>query len=138
MVLDTEVPVVATIQANRDAAKHNNANLDEIAFSDAIGQDVTVAIRVINDRDGPTISLVLGGSREFKLHGFKIHGEPATNFSFHSEMSEKDIRKAQEGDMSEEEEKKGRKKSSAKDPKQAERRKEEQKILNRKLRGLRK
>lgn len=103
MVLDTNIPVIATVQANRQAAKHNNAELDEIAFSDSIGQDVTVAIRVINEKGSPTIALVFGGSREFELHGVRIHGVPATNFDYFCDLTEKEIAKAKEKDTSEEE-----------------------------------
>jgi len=100
MVLGTRIPLVATMQANRNAAKHNNAELDEIAYSDAIGQDATVAIRCINDRsdEHPTVSLVIGGSREFKLHGVKINARPCVDFSFNREMTEKEISKAAEKD----------------------------------------
>ena len=103
--LATQVPVIATLQANRKAAGHNDANLDEIAYSDAIGQDATIAARVINDKTSPTISIVLAGSREFKLHGFRIHAVPAKNFTFHSELTEKDIQKAKEADQGEAEKK---------------------------------
>jgi len=100
-VLETKIPLVATMQANRSAAKHNNAELDEIAFSDAIGQDATAAIRVINEKnlDGPpTAALVFAGSREFQMYGIRINALPCTDFSFHSEMSERDTLKAKEGD----------------------------------------
>lgn len=80
-ILDTGVPIICTLQANRDAAKNSEANLDEIAFSDAIGQDATLAMRVINEKNQPTIALMVGGSREFSLDGFRIYGVPATNFS---------------------------------------------------------
>jgi replicative DNA helicase len=103
LVLSTEIPIVGTIQANRDAAKHQDANLDEIAFSDAIGQDATVAVRVINEKNKPTIALVLGGSREFSFHGCRIHGVPATNFGYIEELTEKEITKAKDGDVSGEE-----------------------------------
>jgi hypothetical protein len=123
MNLSTKVPIIATMQANRKAAGHNDANLDEIAYSDALSQDCTIAARVIADKTSPTISLVIGGSREFKLHGLRIHGAPATNFGDHSILTEDDITKAKEGDVSEAEEKKkkGRKKNkdSAPEPGQA-------------------
>lgn len=105
MVLKTGVPVIATMQATRKASAHNNANLDEIAYSDALSQDCTIAARVINDKASPTISVVIGGSREFKLHGFRINGIPARDFSFHSVLGEKDIMDAKEGDQAEIEEK---------------------------------
>jgi hypothetical protein len=104
MSLDLEVPVVATMQANRKAAGHSNAELDEIAYADAIGQDATIAIRVISEKTTPTIALVVGGSREFSLHGVRIGGEPATDFTEKELMTEKDILHAKEGDAKTEEE----------------------------------
>lgn len=98
MNLHTQVPIVATIQANRKAAQHSQANLDEVAFSDAVSQDATMLTRVIADKTQPTISLVIGGSREFKLHGIRINAVPAIDFSFHSVLTEKDIEKAKEQD----------------------------------------
>lgn len=106
MVLDTKIPVVATMQATRAAAKHESAELDEIAYSDAIGQDATCAMRVINEKTGPTIALVMAGSREFKLHGMRIWGLPCANFSFKEEMTERDIEKAKKEDTKPEEEEK--------------------------------
>ena len=103
MIFDTGVPVIATFQATRAAAQHQKAELDEIAFSDSVGQDATVAIRVINDKTSPTISLIVGGSREYEFHGCRVYGIPATNFGFHSELTEKDIAKARERDASGEE-----------------------------------
>lgn len=103
MVLDTGTPVVATMQANRQAAKHERAELDEIAFSDAIGQDATCAIRVINEKDAPTIGLIVGGSREFHLHAVRIWGIPCSNFSYKEAMSEKEIKKAEQNDAKPEE-----------------------------------
>ena len=103
MVLDTGVPAIATVQANRDAAKNQDANLDEVAFSDALGQDATLLMRAINEREQPTIALVTGGaSREFHLSGFRIYGIPATNFTYAGGLSDKEIEKAKEGDVDDE------------------------------------
>ncbi len=99
MQLSTRVPLVATVQANRGAAKHGDANFDEIAYADALGQDTTCAIRVISDKHTPTISCILAGSREFKLHGFRIGGIPCTDFGFKEVLTEKDIEKAKEEDQ---------------------------------------
>jgi len=98
MVLDTRVPVVATMQANRKAAQNNAAELDEIAYSDAVGQDITQGFRVINEKHSPTIGLVAGGSREYRLHGLRINGVPCTDFTFHSVMTEKEIERATRDD----------------------------------------
>jgi hypothetical protein len=97
--LSLQIPLIATLQANRAAAKHQEANLDEIAFSDAIGQDATAAIRVIKEKGAQTAMLVLGGAREWELNGFRINADPARDFSFHSEVSAKDILKAESQDV---------------------------------------
>jgi intein/homing endonuclease len=112
-ILATNTPIIATTQANRKAAGHKEANLDEIGFSDSLGQDVTLAARVINDKTSPTMSLVIGGSREFALHGIRLNNIPAKDFSFHSILTEEDIQKATENDQGEEE----KKEKKAKKPK---------------------
>lgn len=104
----TGVPVIATMQATRKAAGHSDANLDEIAYSDAIAQDATIAVRCIQDKEEPIISLVFAGSREFKMHGLRINGVPGMDFTYHSMMSERDVLSAKEADTVEEE-KKGKK-----------------------------
>lgn len=104
MNLETRVPIVATLQANRGAAKHNEANFDELAFSDAIGQDATLVARVINEKDSPSAMLVLAGAREFSLNGLRIHAAPAVNFEQFGQndddarLTAKDIEKAKEKD----------------------------------------
>jgi hypothetical protein len=104
MNLETKVPVIATLQANRAAAKNNEANLDELAFSDSIGQDATMIMRVINEKDTPTGMLVLGGAREFSLNGLRINAIPAINFEQYGASDEdaritaKDIDKAKDKD----------------------------------------
>ena len=101
LILDTGVPVIATMQANRQAAKHEEANLDEIAFSDAVSQDATQLVRVINDKDDVTISLVWGGAREINFAGMRIYGVPATNFGYHSRLDFKAIEEAKKADDAE-------------------------------------
>lgn len=103
MVLDSGKPVLATMQATRSAAAHKNANLDEIAFSDAISQDVTAAIRVINEQENNTITLAMGGSREYSFSGCRIWGIPATNFTWVEELSDKDINKVKQRDETQDE-----------------------------------
>lgn len=101
MNLETHVPILATLQANRGAAKHKEANFDELAFSDAIGQDATLVARVINEKDSSTAMLVLAGAREFDLNGFRINAVPAKNFSYFGEITAKDIERAKENDHGE-------------------------------------
>jgi replicative DNA helicase len=107
MQLAIKKPLVCTVQANRRAAQHSRGELDEIAYADALGQDATIAARVIAERvpvDGvETCALVLAGSREFKLHGFRIGGEPATDFSYKGVLTEGDIERAKQGDTSDRE-----------------------------------
>jgi replicative DNA helicase len=100
MILQTRVPVVATIQANRKAAGHAEANLDEIAFSDALSQDCTIAARVIKSKDEvpQTISIVMGGLREFDMVGFKILGIPCTNFSYQCMLTEEVLKQEMKAD----------------------------------------
>lgn len=122
MVLDTGVPLVATMQATRTAAAHKGANLDEIAYSDAIGQDVTAAIRVINedfDDELPRITMVVGGSREYRFNGCQIYGVPATNFEYIRELSQKEVNKAKERDETRDEHEAGT--AKAVDPNRARR-----------------
>ena len=107
MNLDTCVPIIATLQANRKAAGHNEANLDELAFSDAIGQDATLIVRVINEKETPTAMLVLAGAREFSLNGLRINASPAVNFEQYgmtdddARITAKDIEKAKDKDAGE-------------------------------------
>lgn len=99
MNLKTGIPIIATLQANRAAAKNQDANSDEVAFSDAIGQDATLLMRCIKEADKPTIAMVIGGnSREFKLDGFRICGVPATSFDYYGEITSKEIEQAKEKD----------------------------------------
>lgn len=106
MILDMGTPVIATTQATRSASGHKNANLDEIAFSDAVSQDVTAAIRVISEGrteespDKDLISLIVGGSREWTFSGCRIFGECATDFSFHSYLDQKEIDQVKQRDDS--------------------------------------
>ena len=118
-ILATRTPIIATTQANRKAAGHKEANLDEIGFSDSLGQDVTLAARVIGDKTTPTMSLVIGGSREFTLHGLRLNCKPARDFSFLEVLSEDDIRKATEGDHGEDEKKDKKPKKATKGDKAA-------------------
>jgi replicative DNA helicase len=106
VALDMNIPIVITFQATRSAAKHNAAELDEIAFSDAIGQDATAAFRVINEktkrmvdgREVNTLLLGVAGSREWSLDGIRIVGEPARDFSFVELVSTAEMIKAKQSD----------------------------------------
>jgi hypothetical protein len=105
--LSTQTPIIATLQATREAAKHQDANLDEISFSDAIGQDATAAIRVMKEYNKETgkytALLKLGGAREWDLHGFRINVNPARDFSFHSEATASELASAERKDVAQSE-----------------------------------
>ena len=101
IALDMGIPVIATMQATRAAAKHYNAELDEIAFSDALAQDATAAFRVINERTQPTILLGVAGSREWRMDGLRIHGVPASNFNQIEVVSAKEMMRARSRDVPE-------------------------------------
>jgi len=93
LILHKKVPVIATVQANREAAKNEEANTEEVAFSDSLGQDATMLIRIVNEwkKGANTLALVMGGtSRRYKLAGIRIYGIPAHNFSYYGELSEKE------------------------------------------------
>ena len=125
MVLDLKVPLICTLQANRQAAKHDKGEMDEIAMSDAFSQDCTAAIRTIRDKakqpDGRgTVSLVVAGSREWDLEGLRVYAEPATDFSFCQYLDDKEVAKAKTQD----EEDGGGKKASAATTKATSRRQE--------------
>jgi replicative DNA helicase len=111
MRLNLGIPVVATFHATRGASQHNRGELDEIAYSDAIGQDATLAVRVINDRRrleeahrSQTISLVVAGCREIPdFTGIRIKNYPAYDFSEVGVITEGEALKAKEEDKDVEE-----------------------------------
>jgi replicative DNA helicase len=84
-----DVPILATAQANRKADKNaRNADLEEIAYSDAIAQDTDFSIRVQKriDKSTKEPEIVMGfpGSRETDLDSILINAIPAINFTFKS------------------------------------------------------
>lgn len=112
IILRNKVPVIATVQANRDAAKNEESNTEEVAFSDSLGQDCTMLIRVVNEwkKGKDTLALVMGGStRRYKLDGFRIYGYPAHNFRYYGELSSKEADRAVQGDDHDPKEAKGSK-----------------------------
>jgi len=93
LILHSHVPVIASVQANRQAAQNEDANTEEVAFSDSLGQDATMLIRVVNEwrKGANTLALVMGGAtRRYKLPGFRVYGMPALNFGYFGELSEKE------------------------------------------------
>jgi replicative DNA helicase len=83
------LPILATGQANRGASKDaKDANVSEIAYSDALGQDTDFSMRVGRRKDPstrePELVLAFPGSRETDLDSLLIHGIPALNFGLKS------------------------------------------------------
>jgi len=97
MILAKGVPVVATLQANRQ----DSDELRDMAHSDALGQDPTGIYRCVNDKDSPTISVIATGAREYRMNGFRIWAKPAVSFGFHSLLTADQVEKAKEGDTGE-------------------------------------
>jgi len=84
-----KIPILATAQANRGADKDvRNADVSEIAYSDALGQDTDFSIRVGKRIDKstkePELVMAFPGSRETDLDALLIHGIPAVNFQLKS------------------------------------------------------
>jgi replicative DNA helicase len=125
MILDTKVPLFCTLQANRQAAKHEKGEMDEIAMSDAVSQDCTAAIRTIKDKvldpdtGKHTCSLVVAGAREWNISGFRIFAEPSTDFSFQKILDDKEAQNVKATD-DDESEKAKKKKEKGKDGKPTE------------------
>jgi replicative DNA helicase len=103
-----EIPIMATCQANRKADKNaKKADLEEIAYADAIGQDADFTIRVQKRIDKstkePEVVLAFPGSREVDLDAFLIHGIPALNFG----MKSLNVGKSDDDDGDKQQKKKG-------------------------------
>lgn len=85
------IPVMATAQANRKADKNaNKADVGDIAYADAIGQDTDFSIFVNKRMDKatkePEIAMGFPGSREADLDGILINAIPALDFTLKSEF----------------------------------------------------
>ena len=117
LILDLKVPLFCTLQANRQAAKHEKGEMDEIAMSDAVSQDCTAAIRTIKDkvRDPATgkntCSLVVAGAREWNMSGWRIFAEPSTDFTFIKLLDDNEVLHVAAADSEDGEKKKNEGKS---------------------------
>lgn len=82
------IPIIGITQANRAAAKSSpkEADVSEMAFADALGQECDMAIRVKKDKDPQTheneIIMSFPKSREYEVENVVIHGLPGVNFGF--------------------------------------------------------
>jgi len=100
---DLGVPVVATTQANRSGEDGKGQNVSEIAYSDALGQDCDMAVRVIKQErdggDGVHLDLVIPAAREITLAGLRLHVIPATTMRLvHTYESQRRIQQILQGE----------------------------------------
>jgi len=122
MILNLKTPVVASLQANRAAAGNQQANLDEIAFSDSVGQDATAVLRVINEPRHPdyngkdVVSLIVGGSREWQFSGCRIYADCAEDFSYIEPLDEREVEKINEREARKDERASGASKKKGEKP----------------------
>lgn len=81
MAMEHDVALIGTHQLNRDADE-KIGTLANMGYSDAIGQDCDLAIRVITQRKktGDRSALLILGARETDVEGVLIHNEPCNNF----------------------------------------------------------
>jgi replicative DNA helicase len=99
MVLTLGIPVAATLQATRSASGHQQANLEEISFSDSVGQDATAIMRVVNENRHPDyndrdiVNLIVGGSREWQFSGCRVYAECAECFDYIGPLDEREVEK---------------------------------------------
>ncbi len=82
MAAEHEVVLVGTHQLNREA-EEKIGGLANLGYSDAIGQDCDMAIRVITAKrkTGDKSALLVLGARESSIEGVLIHNEPCHNFN---------------------------------------------------------
>lgn len=78
------IPVIGTTQANRGAAASSGDDTAEAAYSDAIGQDTDLMMRVFHAMTADKVSKVLltfPAVRDALLEPFVINAVPGTDFS---------------------------------------------------------
>lgn len=82
------IPIIGITQANRASAKSSpkDADVSELSFADALGQECDMAIRVQKNKDPQTheneIIMSFPKSREYEIENVVIHGMPGVNFGF--------------------------------------------------------
>lgn len=82
------LPIIGITQANRGSAKSSpkDADVSELAYADALGQECDMAIRVKREKDPQTheneIIMSFPASREYEVENVVIHGMPGVNFGY--------------------------------------------------------
>jgi replicative DNA helicase len=80
---DFNIPLVATLQANRGSENNKGESAANMSFSDSYAQDCDLAIEIIKKKIDPLhneLALAITASRETNMSGFAIHGNPCENF----------------------------------------------------------
>lgn len=92
-----DVPIIGVTQGNRLADKdHKNADLREIGYADAPGQDADLILRIDKKKNADTheteLYITIVGFRHGsgKLDAFSIHFNPCSDFSFHNIITHDD------------------------------------------------
>lgn len=91
------IPIVGVTQANRASQKSSGQDLTELAFTDALGQDADVVMRVSkkdrideNKLHRTELWLTFPKIREGALQGIVVGGEPCTDFLYKRALTSND------------------------------------------------
>lgn len=93
---DYNIPILATLQANRGSEQNKGESASNMAFSDSYAQDCDLAAEIIKkriDKQHNELALAITASRETNIAGFAIHGDPCDNFGqLHRQVCDRDGR----------------------------------------------
>jgi replicative DNA helicase len=86
------VPVIGITQANRSSiAKQEGEGMDDVSYSDAIGQEADLGLRIVKggkDPYGVHLKVVVAAAREIEMSGFKLLMKPFTCCKFNGVMEQ--------------------------------------------------
>lgn len=80
---DFNLPLVATLQANRGSEQAKGESASNMAYADAYAQDCDLGCEIIKkriDAGHNELALAITATRETNMAGFAIHGDPCENF----------------------------------------------------------
>jgi len=90
---DFNLPLIATLQANRGSEQAKGESASNMAFADAYAQDCDLGCEIIKKRVDSThneLAIAITASRETNMAGFAIHGDPCENFGIlHKPVTDK-------------------------------------------------
>lgn len=112
--VDLNIPVIGVTQANRKAAtKASKVDASEVAFTDSVGQEADILMRIIKGKDEttglPELVLAFPATRDEELNPILIHGHPGCNFDLKQRrLTTADVdKRAKQEDSSEDEDDEG-------------------------------